>query len=259
MEKPERQTWPPEGVKWYYSDEWCAIAHGDCRDVLLKLPQVDLILTDPPYGITNNEWDRPVEHLLEYLIKVSNMVIVTASQPYSSILVSENLSMFQHEWIWLKNRGSNFANTVREPMKEHEHILVFSSGKTTYHPQMQERSGAGSERVKNKVAFRGKSSNYREFEGRAATMLPQLRVPSSVQFFETEVGLHPTQKPLSLLTYLILTYSNLDEIILDPFLGSGTTCFAAKQLGRKSIGIEIEERYCEIAARRLSQGVLELK
>src|SRR5579863_2864019 len=102
--------------------------------------------------------------------------------------------------------GSNFANTMREPMKEHESILVFSKGKWTYNRQMQERTGGGSDRVKYEVAFRSKSENYREFEGREPKKLPELRVPSSWQKFNTEVGLHPTQKPVTLMEYLIKTY-----------------------------------------------------
>ncbi len=246
-------------LKPYYEDKWGVIYLGDCREILPHLDvKVDLVLTDPPYGITYNQWDKPVKDLW-LLLRAFQVVVMTASQPFSSELIVTNEGNFKHEWVWLKNRGSNFANTVREPMKEHEHILVFSSGNWTYHPQMQSRSGAGGDRVKNKVAFRTKSSNYREFTDRDGAMLPQDRVPSSVQFFETEVGLHPTQKPCELFSYLVQTYSDPDNLVLDPFLGSGTTAVCAKKLNRHYIGIEIEEKYCEIAAKRLSQEVFDFR
>jgi len=241
----------------YYQDDAVVIYHGDCREILPDLPKVDLVLTDPPYGITANKWDKPISaKLLWGLLGGFHTCVLTAGQPFSSDLICGNVLNFKHEWIWLKNRGSNFANTVREPMKEHEHILVFSSGQWTYNPQMQDRSGAGGERVKHKVAFRTKSSNYRDFIDREGALLPDKRVPSSVQFFETEVGLHPTQKPTLLFSYLINTYSNIGDLILDPFLGSGTTAYCAKKLNRKCIGIEIEEKYCEIAAKRCCQTVM---
>jgi site-specific DNA-methyltransferase (adenine-specific) len=111
----------------YYQDGDVIIYNSDCRDILPQLPKVDLVLTDPPYGITSNIWDKPftVREFWEYIEPVSDRYLITACQPYSSLLVAATTRMFKHEWIWLKNRGSNFANTVREPMKEHEHILFW--------------------------------------------------------------------------------------------------------------------------------------
>jgi len=245
----------------YYDRNGITIYCGDCREILPLIPDksVDLLLTDPPYGITSNQWDKPMAAVnLWLLIKpIAKTYIFTAGQPYSSSLVLYGEDLFKHEWIWVKNRGSNFANTIREPMKEHEHILVFSEGNWVYNPQFQKRNGSGGERVKYEVAFRSKSSNYRDFEGREPQILPELRVPSSIQFFNTEVGLHPTQKPLALFIYLVKTYSNPGNTMIDPFAGSGTTLKACQDLGRKCIGIEIEEKYCEIAVKRLSQEVMD--
>lgn len=239
-----------------FNNDWAKIYCGDAYEIIpaLRLEPSVVVITDPPYGITSNKWDGPIDvpHLWGLLSQFTTQVI-TASQPFSSVLVSHNLTNFRHEWIWVKNRGSNFANTVREPMKEHEHILVFSSGKWTYNPQMQERTGGGSDRVKYNVAFRTKSSNYRDFADREENALPELRVPSSVQRFNTEVGLHPTQKPLALMRYLISTYTDFGDTILDPFMGSGTTLLAATQLQRHSIGIDIDAKYCDIAATRLKE------
>lgn len=233
---------------------------GDCLSILPTIPtgSVDLILADLPYGTTSNKWDSviPLENLwLEYrrITRPISAIVLTASQPFTARLVMSNPGEFKHEWIWIKNRGSNFTNTVREPMKEHESVLVFSKGKWTYNKQMQERTGSGGDRVKYGVAFKSKSENYREFEGREHAILPELRVPSSWQKFNTEVGLHPTQKPLGLMEYLIKTYSNEGETVLDNCMGSGTTGVAAVNLKRNFIGIEKDEHYFSIAKNRIGQ------
>lgn len=244
----------------YYEDEFVKLYHGDCLEVMPNLPaaSVDMVLADLPYGTTANRWDAVIDHddlWANYLrLGVERAAFVlTASQPFTSALVMSNPSLFRHEWIWIKNRGSNFANTVREPMKEHESVLVFSRGKWTYNRQMQERTGGGADRVKYNVAFQSGSDNYRQFEGRDTNNLPELRVPSTWQKFNTEVGLHPTQKPVELMAYMIRTYSNPGDTVLDNAAGSGTTLIAARNEGRRAVGIEKEERYCEVIATRLSQ------
>lgn len=209
----------------------------------------DMILCDLPYGTTSNKWDAviPFDKLWEQynrLIKPNGVIALTASQPFSSALVMSNPKMFRHEWIWIKNRGSNFANTVREPFKEHEQVLIFSNGKWTYNKQMQERTGAGADRVKYDLNHRSKSENYREFEGREGVKLPEMRVPSSWQKFNTDTsGLHPTIKPVALFEYLIKTYSNEGELILDNCAGSGTLGQACYNTKRNYVMIEKEEKY----------------
>ncbi|KKK44679.1 hypothetical protein LCGC14_3166720 [marine sediment metagenome] len=231
---------------------------GDCLEVMRDWPDkcVDLVLTDLPYGTTSNKWDSVIPFAplwTEYLriCKPRAAFIFTASQPFTSLLISSQSDLFRHEWIWIKNRGSNFANTVREPMKEHESVLVFSRGKWVYNKQMQARTGSGNARAKYNVAFRSQSENYRAFIGREKTNLSKLRVPSSWQKFNTEVGLHPTQKPLSLGEYFIQNYSDKEHLILDNACGSATFCKAAQNLGRNYIGIDISSRYCQIARQRL--------
>lgn len=233
------------------------IFEGNCLDLMpmVKTASVDMVLCDLPYGITSNKWDSiiPLGALWdEYkrIIKPSGVIVLTASQPFTSILVMSNIAMFKHEWIWIKNRGSNFANTVREPMKEHESVLVFAGKKWTYNKQMQERTGGGASRVEYEFNFRSQSENYREFEGREGQSLPKLRVPSSWQKFNVEVGLHPTQKPTALFEYLIRTYTNEGETVLDSCLGSGTTAEAAIKTGRHFIGFELEPDYCAVASER---------
>lgn len=232
----------------------------DCFDGLRSISDktIDMVLTDLPYGTTSNKWDQiiPFDRMwqeFDRVCKDNAALVFTASQPFTSMLVMSNLSNFRHEWIWQKNRGSNFANTVREPMKEHESVLVFSKGKWTYNKQMQERAESGKARAEYKVAFNSKSDNYREFEGRDAQELSELRVPSSIQKFNVEVGLHPTQKPVALFEYLIKTYSNKGDTVLDICAGSGTTGVAAYNLGRDYILFEKEEKYYEIARNRLKQ------
>ena len=234
------------------------LIHGDCLEVMNTIPtgSVDMVLCDLPYGITSNVWDSiiPLEPLwAEYkrMVKQNGVIALTASQPFSSMLVMSNPEMFRHEWIWIKNRGSNFANTIREPMKEHEHVLIFSRGKWTYNKQMQQRTGGGLSRVKYEFNTVTESENYQKFE-RPPGKQGEMRVPSSWQKYNVEVGLHPTQKPVGLMEYLIKTYSNPSETILDNAMGSGTTGVACKNLGRHFIGIEKDEEYFNIAQERIN-------
>jgi site-specific DNA-methyltransferase (adenine-specific) len=167
------------------------------------------------------------------------------------------INYFKHEWIWIKNRGSNFANTVREPMKEHETVLIFSKGGWTYNKQMQERTETGSERAKYNVRLDSNSSNYRKFDVQETYTLSEMRCPSSWQKFNIENGLHPTQKPVALLEYLIRTYTNEGETVLDNCMGSGSTGVACINTNRKFIGIELNEEYFNIAKNRINKVNIE--
>ena len=242
----------------YFYDKTGMLLKGDCLEQMEKIPDksIDMVLCDLPYGTTSNKWDIiiPFELLWKQynrICKNNAVIALTASQPFTAMVVMSNLKMFKHEWIWIKNRGSNFANTVREPMKEHESIIIFSNGKWTYNKQMQERTGAGLDRIKYNVKFETNSENYREFDTRKENKLPELRVPSSWQKFNTEVGLHPNQKPVELFEYIIRTYSNENEIVLDNTAGSCTTGIACKNMKRRWICIEKEQKYCEISKKRL--------
>jgi site-specific DNA-methyltransferase (adenine-specific) len=220
--------------------------------------RVDMVLTDPPYGTTANKWDSviPFDGMwtgVERVVKDSAATLFMASQPFSSALVMSNPKMFKHEWVWIKNRGSNFANTVREPMKEHELVLVFSKGKWTYNKQMQERTGGGLSRVKYDFNAVTESENYGDFN-KPPDKQGDLRVPSSWQKFNTEVGLHPTQKPVALMEYLVKTYTNEGDVVLDFTMGSGTTGVACANLGRKFIGIEKDGDYFSLAAKRIEDA-----
>ncbi len=233
---------------------------GDCLQIMQKIKPgtVQAILTDMPYGTTQNKWDIVVDPevwwpLVWRALKPNGVMVTTASQPFSSALVMSQVRKFKHEWIWIKNNGSNFANTVREPMKEHEHVLVFSSGKWVYNKQMEKRSEAGAKLIGKHTQSFGQSDNYGKHSPRMR-LREELRVPKSHQSFNRQVGLHPTQKPVALYEYLVKTYTNEGDVVLDPFMGSGTTGVACANLGRRFIGIEKDEVYFNKAKERVEAG-----
>jgi len=242
------------------------IIYGDCLEVMKDIQDksIDMILCDLPYGMTSNKWDSviPLDKLWEQykrIIKENGVIALTASQPFTSKLVMSNPEMYRHEWIWYKDRGSNFANTVREPMKEHESVIIFSNGKWVYNKQMETRKGTGLQRAKQSFHWKPRSENYRVMEDKKADNISELRVPSSVQFFKVERGLHPTQKPVMLFEYLIKTYTNEDDLVLDNCIGSGTTAEACIRTQRKFIGIELDEEYYKVAVERLNKTPRNLK
>ena len=246
---------------WQTDDGAVQLYRGDCLEVMPTLDEAaDAIICDLPYGTTANAWDTviPLAPLWEAYkrgIKPKGAIVLFGSQPFTSALVMSNPKMYRHEWIWQKNRGSNFANTVREPFKEHESVIVFSQGGWTYNKQMQNRAVAGAVRVKTPIKSSTPSENYRVFNERPAAILPELRVPSSVQKFNCQVGLHPTQKPVALLEYLIRTYTNEGETVLDNTFGSGTTAVACINTGRRFIGIERDPKYFDVAVNRCKEAL----
>jgi site-specific DNA-methyltransferase (adenine-specific) len=247
-------------MKPYYDCDGITIYHGDCREILPELPKVDLVLTDPPYGVTQNKWDIPVDlkSLWIELYKISKddtPYLFTSVQPFTADLINSNRDNFKYDLIWYKALGTGFLNSKKMPMRNHENILIFYKKLSTFNPQM----------VKGKMRNKGRhdgpsSSNYGHYNGHISKndiYYPQSVIDITNGDKSTD-NFHPTQKPVQLMAYLMETYSNKDNTILDPFMGSGTTLVAAKQLHRQAIGIEIEEKYCEIAVKRLAQGVLPL-
>jgi len=238
---------------------------GDCLDIMPEIPDrsIDMILADPPYGTTACKWDsiiplEPMWKQLKRIIKRNGAIVMTASQPFTTTLISSNMKMFKYEWIWEKSVGSNFACLKYQPMKEHENILVFGKNKTKYYPIKQSRKGSGAKRMKyahnciQETEFMGglKKNQQDQYYNK------DMRNPSSVQFFNNREkcrGLHPTQKPVALMEYLIKTYTNEGEIVLDFAMGSGTTGVACKNLNRNFIGIEKDEKYFEIAKQRIEK------
>ena len=241
---------------------------GDCLERMKEIPSgsVDLILTDPPYGTTACKWDsaiplEPMWEQLKRIIKPNGAIVMTASQPFTSVLVASNLKMFKYEWIWEKAVGSNFAALKYQPMKEHENILVFCKGTTVYNPIKEERKGSGKQRQKAGYANSKATAKTGQFIGgimdatKRTNDYEELRYPSSIQYFnnrDKDRGMHPTQKPVALMEYLIKTYTVEGETVLDFTMGSGTTGVACKNLNRNFIGIEKDETYFKIAQDRIA-------
>ena len=234
---------------------------GDCLSIMPEIPDksIDMILCDLPYGTTACKWDTiiPFEPLWEQykrIIKDNGAIVLTASQPFTSALVMSNLKMFKYEWVWNKKLGGNSMLVKCQPYKIHENILVFGKGKTIYNPIMEIR---GKERIKN-----GKTSkeieNAFNVKGGEKTY-NNIYYPQSILEKTNAVRtgrFHPTQKPVALFEYLIKTYTNEGDLVLDNCAGSGTTGVACKKTGRNYILIEKEEKYCKIAQERLRQEIL---
>ena len=241
------------------------LIQGDCLERMKEIPDgsVDMVLTDPPYGTTACKWDSviPLEPMWEQLkrvIKPNGAIVMTASQPFTTTLIASNMKMFKYEWIWKKNLPTGFATAKYQPMKSHESTLVFGSGKMRYNPQptetnIRDRKLGGSNGIRAK-AKRG--SVYGNLQtDQSEIILKKLVSPRSVieiPCVPRATGtLHPTQKPVALMEYLIKTYTNEGETVLDFTMGSGTTGVACKNLNRNFIGIELDQTYFDIAKTRI--------
>jgi len=245
------------------------LIQGDCLEKMKDIPDgsIDMILCDLPYGTTACKWDTiiPFETLWEQykrIIKDNSAIVLTASQPFTSALVMSSLDMFKYSWIYKKRCASNFAQAKYAPMKEHEDVLVFARGKVNYYPIKEERVGSGAERVKHSFseATRHKSGEFvGAMNGKFSEMADEKRYPSSVQEFNNRAcgdrGFHPTQKPIKLCEYLIKTYTNEGDTVLDNCMGSGTTGVACKNINRNFIGIELNHEYFKIAEKRINENL----
>jgi site-specific DNA-methyltransferase (adenine-specific) len=242
------------------------IIQGDCLEVMKDIPDksIDMILCDLPYGTTACSWDTiiPFEPLWEQykrIIKDNGAIVLTASQPFTSALVMSNPNWFRYELIWEKDNSSNFMLLKKQFGKRHENIVVFYNSHPVYNPQMIE--GVQSHSTGKNI---GKIQGKREYIGIKDFKIQKvektnLKYPTSILKFNAcgrGLAMHPTQKPVALFEYLIKTYTNEGELVLDNCIGSGTTAVACKNLNRNFIGIEKEEQYCKIAEDRLRQEVL---
>lgn len=245
----------------YFQDSKCTLYHGDCLEILPEVGTVDMVLCDPPYGTTNCDWDSviPLEKMwdeLKRIVKPKGAVVMTACQPFTSVLIMSNLQMFKYCWVWEKNKASGHLNSKKMPLRSHEDVVVFADGLPTYYPQMTE--GHLPANYAKRIGMSECYGSQKTTEYGGATT----RYPRSVQRFDIVDNIskerwHPTQKPVSLFEYLVQTYTEAGDVVLDFCFGSGTTAVACKNLGRKFIGVEREEKYCEIAASRLAQEVFD--
>ena len=232
--------------------------NGDCLEVMDKLISdgvvVGAIITDPPYGTTACKWDSiiPFDEMwerLNKLIKPNGAIVLFGSEPFSSALRMSNIKNYKYDWKWLKNYSVGFMNANKMPLKSYEDILVFYKKLPTYNPQGIKESNKITTRKKDKnttvygnmglkeITYKQKYTNY-----------PKDRIIT-----EKEKTIHPTQKPVELMEYLIKTYTNENELVLDFTMGSGTTGVACKNLNRNFIGIELNKEFFEIAKKRMEE------
>ncbi len=234
------------------------LLHGDCLELMKDIPDksIDMILCDLPYGTTACKWDsiipfEPLWEQYERVIKDNGAIVLTASQPFTSNLIGSNIELFRYSWVWEKSRPSNFYFARKGPMKYHEDIAVFYKKLPTYNPIM--RVGEKSHRSKP-------STSYNNITGTVTTggaNTSRIKFPSSVikiKSTDSTRNLHPTQKPVALFEYLIKTYTNEGETVLDNCMGSGTTGVACVNTNRNFIGIELDDKYFKIAKQRISEA-----
>ena len=217
---------------------------------------IDMILCDLPYGTTKNKWDSIIDldelwNHYNRIIKDNGAIVLTAQTPFDKVLGVSNLKMLKYEWIWEKTSATGHLNAKKMPMKAHENILVFYKKPPTYNPQKT----TGHERKVSTAKHKRNSKNSSNYgESSATTYDSTERYPRSVQLFSTDKqksSLHPTQKPVALFEYLIRTYSNEGETVLDNCMGSGTTAVACMNTNRNYIGFELDKDYYELANERI--------
>ena len=231
---------------------------GDCLERMKEIPDgsIDMVMTDPPYGTTACKWDsviplEPMWDQLKRIIKPNGAIVMTASQPFTTTLIASNMKMFKYCWVWEKQKVTGFYNARRMPLKSVEDVCVFYGKPPSYNPQ-----GLTPCKVKNSRANKGgngcygsiSDNDYIQTEGGFPRQV--LRIDHI-----THKQVHPTQKPVALMEYLIKTYTNEGETVLDFTMGSGTTGVACVNLGRSFIGIEMDKNYFNIASDRIKGTV----
>lgn len=227
---------------------------NDCLDVMCNIPDasIDMVLCDLPYGTTQNKWDSviPLNRLWkEYRRVCKGAIVLTAAQPFTSALVMSNIDEFRYSWVWDKANSTGFLNAKKQPLRQTEDVLVFSSKSPPYNPQMEVR---GKPRTKGGYNKPGGSENYGEFgdaQSRNNDYYPTnlLRISNAARAGKV----HPTQKPVALMEYLVITYTNEGDVVLDNTMGSGTTGVACMNTGRGFVGIERDPDYFKIAKQRI--------
>jgi len=237
------------------------ILNGDCLELMKDIPDgsVDMILCDLPYQTTSLEWDvlipfEPLWEQYERIIKDNGAIVLTASQPFTSKLVMSNIKMFKYEIIWQKERPTNFMFGNKQILKYHENILIFYKQQPTYNPILEDKPIENKRKNKPRKmtnAVYGINEGVKYSERTVEGGLKDWNFPHSIQYFSMERGLHPTQKPVALFEYLIKTYSNENDLVLDNAAGSGTTAIACLNTNRDFIVMEKDETYFNIMKNRI--------
>lgn len=240
-----------------------SIIHGECLAEMAKLSNgsADMILADVPYGTTACKWDAiiPLEEMWEQfgrIIRPDGAIVMTAAQPFTSALIMSKPEWFKYSWVWTKSHASGHLQAKKRPMRKHEDVLVFSKNPTRYFPQMikgkpqKKRIGAPESSRKSTSVYGDPNASHVNL----ALVESDTYYPHTILDFPSGArakSLHPTQKPVELFEYLIRTYTEAGDLVLDPCAGSGTTAAAALATGRRSICIEQEAQYIDVIHRRL--------
>jgi site-specific DNA-methyltransferase (adenine-specific) len=246
-----------------YKDANTALLLGDCLERMKEIPDgsVDMVLCDPPYGTTAADWDKVIGFRamwgeLERVTKPHRCIALNASQPFTTMLAASNMQNFKYCWYWDKKFAGNFVQAKRMPLKVVEEVLIFSYGgkHPTYFPKMEKRDKPimkGGNKQSEAIPIRQTEAAASFGAGRKVY---DEKHPTTLLTFNVREGrgLHPTQKPVSLMEYMVETYTEIGETVLDFTMGSGTTGVAAKKLGRKFIGIELSGKYFEVAKNRIT-------
>ena len=244
------------------------LMQGDCLERMKEIESgsVDMILADPPYGTTACKWDSiiPLEPMWEQLkrvIKPNGAIVITGSQPFTTTLIRSNMKMFKYCWVWEKGQPSGFVQSKNKPMSKHEDIVVFSTGVTVHKGQSKKRmeyNPQGLLPYGKKVRLASPSKGAGGVNCRPSLKKHGLQeftnYPDTILKFNGQKGLHPTQKPVELMEYLIKTYTNETETVLDFTMGSGSTGVACVNTNRNFIGIELDQDYFEIAKERINNA-----
>ena len=238
------------------------LMQGDCLERMKEIPDgsIDMILTDPPYGTTACKWDsiiplEPMWEQLKRIIKPNGAIVMTASQPFTTTLISSNMKMFKYCWVWDKSKATGHLNSKKRPLVKHEDLVVFANSQTKYNAQglIKKENPTIS---KGNRGLKGLGSSG-DVYGLACkdSIQTHSNYPKSIIKFNVDMKpLHPTQKPVALMEYLVRTYTDESETVLDFTMGSGTTGVAAKNLNRNFIGIELDEGYFNIAKERINNA-----
>ena len=261
-------------MKDFMNNQTVKLLQGDCLELMKTIPDgsVDLVLTDPPYGTTACKWDTVLDlemmwKELNRIIKPNGAIVLFGSEPFSSLLRVSNLKNYKYDWIWDKNSAGNVLVAKYQPLKNHEMIHVFSSGgKALYYPQY---TFGHKDRTDDKPVTQKSDINQKiksgVFKASKTNKPKDARYPKSILNFSKQSSecansksVHPTQKPVALLEYLIKTYTNKTETVLDFTMGSGSTGVACVNTDRKFIGIELDETYFNIAKERIEDAQIKL-
>ena len=245
-----------------------SLLFGDCLERMKEIPDasVDMVLTDPPYGTTACKWDsvipfEPMWAELKRIIKPNGAIVLFGSEPFSSALRMSNIKQYKYDWVWDKLSATNFVHAKNKPMKQHENISVFSLGTTIHKGQSKNRmeyypqeliqiNKKRNKTINSDISFSKRPSHKDEF------ITTHTNYPKTILSFKRDKGFHPTQKPVALLEYLIKTYTQEGETVLDFTFGSCSTGVACLNTNRRFIGVEMEEKYFDIGASRMQESAI---